>query len=156
MDKASRPFVDPGLAQLKAVLLGLFLAVEDHAPDASNFYDRAKLPSAEDCALRVPIKSGCEIWNCGTSNQRILVSFDSPLFSHTVTYTEIIFRCQSCSQTWVRYYRLCRFRAGFVRTKINLLLGYESGGVRRGSTSGYSRDGFKEISIQFSQRDHCW
>src|SRR4030095_4841596 len=79
----SRPFVDPGLAQLKAVLLGLFLAVEDHAPDASNFYDRAKPASAEDSALRVPIKASCEVWNCRTSNQRILVSFDSRLFSHT-------------------------------------------------------------------------
>ena len=86
MDKASRPFVDPGLAQLKAVLLGLFLAVEDRAPDVSNFYDRAKLASAEDSPLRVPIKASCEIWNCRTSNQRILVSIDSPLFSHTVTY----------------------------------------------------------------------
>jgi hypothetical protein len=90
MDKASRPFVDPGLAQLKAVLLGLFLAVEDHAPDVSNFYDRAKLASAEDSPLRVPIKASCEIWNCRTSNQRILVSFDSPLFRHTVNILKLL------------------------------------------------------------------
>src|SRR4030095_5078265 len=90
MDKALRPFVDPGLAQLKAVLLGLFLAVEDHAPNASNFYDRAKLTSAEDSALGVPIKANCEGRDCRTSNQRILVSFDSPLSRHAVNILKLL------------------------------------------------------------------
>jgi hypothetical protein len=35
----SRPFVNPRLAHLKAVLLGLFLAIEDNPSDASDFYD---------------------------------------------------------------------------------------------------------------------
>ena len=86
MDKASRPFVDPGLAQLKAVLLGLFLAVKYNASEEPNIYDRAKLASAKDSALRVPIKASGEGRDCRTRNQRILVSFDSPLFSHTVAY----------------------------------------------------------------------
>jgi hypothetical protein len=47
----SRPFVNPRLAQLKAVLLGFFLAVEDNPSDASDFYDRPKTTSPEDSAL---------------------------------------------------------------------------------------------------------
>jgi hypothetical protein len=43
----SRPFVNPRLAQLKAVLLGFFLAVEDNPSDASDFYDRPKMASAK-------------------------------------------------------------------------------------------------------------
>jgi hypothetical protein len=57
MGLRSRPFVNPGFTQLKAMPLGFFLAVEDKASDASDFYDRTEMASAKDSPLRVPIKS---------------------------------------------------------------------------------------------------
>jgi hypothetical protein len=86
----SRPFVNPGLTQIKAVPLGFFLAVKDNASDTANFYDRAKLASAEDSALRVPIKAIFEIWDCRTSNQKMLVSFDSTLLGHGDTILKLV------------------------------------------------------------------
>jgi hypothetical protein len=35
-------FINPVFAQLKAVLLGFFLAVKDSTSDAFNFYNRAE------------------------------------------------------------------------------------------------------------------
>jgi hypothetical protein len=48
------PFVNPGLAQLKAVLLRRFLAVKDWPFDAFDLYNRTEVACAKDSSLRIP------------------------------------------------------------------------------------------------------
>jgi hypothetical protein len=54
------------------VFFSLFLTVKDRASDTFDLYDRANAAWAQNSALRVPVKSGCKVWNYRTSDQETL------------------------------------------------------------------------------------
>jgi hypothetical protein len=76
------------------MLLGFFLTVENWSLDPFDLHNRTQAAWTKYNSLRMPVKAGRKGWHWRAADKKVLVSLDSPLFRHSLPYTEIHFSSQ--------------------------------------------------------------